>query len=54
MSFASYQGALVEFLYNCESDKTTLDLSKDLHKQPEVTTHDLSLVPVESKCDTRY
>lgn len=49
MSFASYQGASVEFLYNCASDKTALNLSKDLHKQPEVTTNDLSLVPIEGK-----
>jgi len=55
MSFASYQGASVEFLYNCASDTTALDLSKDLHKQPEVTTNDLSLVPIEElekKCET--
>lgn len=49
MSFASYNGASMEFLYNCASDKTALDLSKDVHKQPEVTTNDLSLVPIEGK-----
>lgn len=52
MSFASYQGASAEFLYNCVSDKTSLDLSKDVHKQPEVTTNDLALVPVECKHTT--
>lgn len=54
MSFASFQGASVEFLYNCASDKTSLDVSKDVHKQPEVTTNDLALVPVEGKHISKF
>lgn len=47
MSFASYQGATVEFLYNCVSDKTTADASQDVHPQPDVTTNDISQIPIE-------
>lgn len=34
LSFASYQGASVEFLYNCVSDKTTPDTGNEIKKQP--------------------
>lgn len=48
VSFASYQGANVEFLYNCISDKTTIDTSNDIKKQPVVPqTNDLSEVSLE-------
>lgn len=48
MSFASYQGANVEFLYSCDSDKTTTDTSNDIQKQPvAIDTKDLSKVSLE-------
>lgn len=49
LSFASYQGASVEFLYNCVSDKTTADASKDIHPLPAVTTNDISEIPLEGE-----
>lgn len=49
MSFSSYQGASVEFAYNCVTDKTTVDASNDIHKQPEITTNDISEFPLEGK-----
>lgn len=49
MGFASYQGASVEFLFNCTSDKTTVDTSSnDIQKQPvETPINDLSRVPLD-------
>lgn len=50
MSFASYQGASVEFLYNCTSDHTTADIStNDIPKQPQSTSNDLSHIPLDGK-----
>lgn len=49
MSYASYQGAYVEFLYNCTSDPTTVDVNtNDIAKQPvETSTNDLSRIPLD-------
>lgn len=45
VSFASYQGANVEFLYNCVSDKTTQETNNDV---PDSTTisNELSAAPL--------
>lgn len=48
LSFASYQGASNEYLYNCISDKTTIDTSNDIQKQPiSTSTNDLSRVSLD-------
>lgn len=48
LSFASYQGASNEYLYNCISDKSTIDTSNDIQKQPVATsTNDLSRVSLD-------
>lgn len=56
LSFASYQGSPNEYLYNCNSDKTTIDTSNDIQKQPvAVPTNDLSRVSLDTlvtKCQT--
>lgn len=50
LSFASYQGSQNEYLYNCKSDKTTVDTSNDIKKQPvEGPTNDLSRISLDSK-----
>lgn len=54
VSFASYQGAAVEFLYNCVSDKTTTDTSNSIEKQPVAADeNDLSRVSLHGtlKCN---
>lgn len=49
-SFATYQGASNEYLYNCVSDKTTVDTSNEIQKQPVAgPTNDLSRVSLDSK-----
>lgn len=54
LSFATYQGASNEYLYNCVSDKTTIDTSNDIQKQPvETPTNDLSKVSLDSKFITK-
>lgn len=50
VSFASYGGASNEFLYNCISDKSTIDTSNDIPKNPvEIPTNDLSQASLDSK-----
>lgn len=50
ISFASYQGASMEFLYNCTSDHTTADIStNDIPKQPQLITNDLSQIPLDGR-----
>lgn len=49
LGFASYQSASNEYLYNCKSDKTNVDTSNEIKKQPVATpTNDLSLVSLDS------
>lgn len=49
-SFASFQSATNEYLYNCASDKTTIDNSNEIPKQPVATsTNDLAKVPLDGK-----
>lgn len=56
MSFSSFQGATNEYLYNCVSDKTTIDNSNDIPKQPVATsTNDLAKVPLDGEfCRSIY
>ncbi|XP_031620433.1 uncharacterized protein LOC116338976 [Contarinia nasturtii] len=55
ISFASYQGASNEFLYNCISDKTTIDTSNQKPVAVTTTSTNLALVSLDTlveKCQT--
>lgn len=49
ISFASEHGASNEFLYNCVSDKTTLDQSDETTKPVPADPDNLSLLPLDRK-----
>lgn len=50
LSFASFQGASVEYLYNCESDKTAVLSSNAIRKEEaEAPTSNLLDAPLHGK-----
>lgn len=49
ISFASEQGASNEFLYNCVSDKTTLETGDAASEPVSADPNNLSLLPLDRK-----
>lgn len=49
ISFASEHGASNEFLYNCVSDKTTLETGDNAIEPVSVDPNNLSLLPLDRK-----
>lgn len=49
MSFASYEGATVEYLYNCVSDKTAVAPSNAIPKEPIAEWSSLSDAPLDGE-----